>query len=82
MGPATVTEPPHFYPVVLARFLMVIALLWVPRLAGHLSASCRSSNAALEGTGLRDKRRGMCYSHLQAEAGKRSPHGVTVQFGA
>lgn len=61
---------------------MVIALLWVLRLAGHPSATCRPSNAALEGAGLKDKRRGMCYSQLQAEAGKRSPHGVTVQFGA
>ena len=76
------TEPPRFYPVDLASFLMVMVLLWMPRLAGHLSASCRSSNAALEGAGLKDKRRGMCYSQLQAEAGKRSPHGVTVQFGA
>lgn len=70
------------HPIDLARFLMVIALLWMPRLAGHPSATCRLSNAALEDAGSRDKRCGMCYSHLQAEAGKRSPHGETVQFGA
>lgn len=76
------TELPRFYPVDLARFPMVIALLWMPRLAGHPSATCRPSNAAPQDAGPRDKRCGVCYSHLQAEAGKRSPHGVTVQFGA
>ena len=66
----------------LARFLMVIALLWMPGLAGHPSATCEQSNAVPEDAGPRDKPCGMCYSQLQAEAGKRSPHGVTVQFGA